>query len=774
MTSTPTPPTGSPGAEGASTPLITTDLVSLDAPLGPDATTPPTKDAVLEELARLQQAAGRTDDTAQLLADIHAREAKAATGLPGGIAIPHCRTSAVSEPSLGFARLAVPADFGAEDTGTDLVFMILAPEGGGNTHMKVLSTLARSLVRKDFVQSLRDAGSAEEAVALITEVLEKKKARRTGAGAGGQGDSGGSTAPSAGTPVGGGAASSPSTGAPGGDGDRDSTTATSGSGSGTGDAAATTAPAVVHVVGVTACPTGIAHTYMAADSLTQAADARDDVDIVIEPQGSSGGTTLTQDQIDAADAVIFATDVGVRDRGRFAGKPVVEVPVKRGISDPDGLLDTAKTAATSDNPRRVEGGDGAGGGAGAGAGAGDGDGAPGWGRRIQQAVMTGVSYMIPFVAAGGLLTAIAFVVGGYDVANVWEQVVKDSSLWNLPGHVGYTGPDGATLTDRDGLLLYLGAVMFGGGHLAMGFLVPALSGYIAYALAGRPGIAPGFVGGAISVGIGAGFLGGLVTGIVAGLVALAIGSFRAPRWLAGMMPVVVIPLLATFVTAAAMYLVLGRPLEAAMTGLQNWLTTMSGSSTVLLGIILGLMMCFDLGGPVNKAAYLFATAGLSTGDESSMKIMAAVMAAGMVPPLALALATTVRSRLFTPAERENGKSSWLLGASFISEGAIPFAASDPLRVIPSMMVGGAVTGALSMALGAASPAPHGGIWVALIIHHGWGFVLAVLAGTVVSAVCVILVKEFTGRRAAAEEAEQAAEQAADAAGGNGVAVPAGA
>ncbi|RRQ08661.1 PTS lactose transporter subunit IIC, partial [Corynebacterium bovis] len=246
MTSTPTPPTGSPGAEGASTPLITTDLVSLDAPLGPDATTPPTKDAVLEELARLQQAAGRTDDTAQLLADIHAREAKAATGLPGGIAIPHCRTSAVSEPSLGFARLAVPADFGAEDTGTDLVFMILAPEGGGNTHMKVLSTLARSLVRKDFVQSLRDAGSAEEAVALITEVLEKKKARRTGAGAGGQGDSGGSTAPSAGTPVGGGAASSPSTGAPGGDGDRDSTTATSGSGSGTGDAAATTAPAVVH------------------------------------------------------------------------------------------------------------------------------------------------------------------------------------------------------------------------------------------------------------------------------------------------------------------------------------------------------------------------------------------------------------------------------------------------------------------------------------------------------------------------------------------------
>lgn len=790
MTSTPTPPTGSPGAEGASTPLITTDLVSLDAPLGPDATTPPTKDAVLEELARLQQAAGRTDDTAQLLADIHAREAKAATGLPGGIAIPHCRTSAVSEPSLGFARLAVPADFGAEDTGTDLVFMILAPEGGGNTHMKVLSTLARSLVRKDFVQSLRDAGSAEEAVALITEVLEKKKARRAGAGAGGQGDSGGSTAPSAGTPVGGGAASSPSTGAPGGDGDRDGTTATSGSGtttggtgdagdaattgSGTGDAAATTAPAVVHVVGVTACPTGIAHTYMAADSLTQAADARDEVDIVIEPQGSSGGTTLTQDQIDAADAVIFATDVGVRDRGRFAGKPVVEVPVKRGISDPDGLLDAAKTAATSDNPRRVEGGDGAGGGAGAGAGAGDGDGAPGWGRRIQQAVMTGVSYMIPFVAAGGLLTAIAFVVGGYDVANVWEQVVKDSSLWNLPGHVGYTGPDGATLTDRDGLLLYLGAVMFGGGHLAMSFLVPALSGYIAYALAGRPGIAPGFVGGAISVGIGAGFLGGLVTGIVAGLVALAIGSFRAPRWLAGMMPVVVIPLLATFVTAAAMYLVLGRPLEAAMTGLQNWLTTMSGSSAVLLGIILGLMMCFDLGGPVNKAAYLFATAGLSTGDESSMKIMAAVMAAGMVPPLALALATTVRSRLFTPAERENGKSSWLLGASFISEGAIPFAASDPLRVIPSMMVGGAVTGALSMALGAASPAPHGGIWVALIIHHGWGFVLAVLAGTVVSAVCVILVKEFTGRRAAAEEAEQAAEQAADAAGGNGVAVPAGA
>ncbi|MEJ6549509.1 fructose-specific PTS transporter subunit EIIC [Corynebacterium sp. USCH3] len=699
------PPTTPGGPEGTpeDRPVIIPELVSLDADI------PAEKEAVLTELAELQVKAGRASETTRLLADIHAREEKAATGLPGGIAIPHCRTTAVEEPSLGFARLKTPTDFGSDETddqgkplGTDLVFMILAPEGAGSAHMKVLSTLARALVKKDFVASLRAAQSEEEIVSLVTEVLNRKKTKKP------------ATAAPAETPTAGGHVT-----------------------------AAPSEPAarVVKLVGVTSCPTGIAHTYMAADALTQAADAREDVELVIETQGSSGGDKLTRAQIDEADAVIFAHGVGIRDIERFAGKPVVDVPVKKGISEPDELIDRAIDASTAENPRRVSA-------TGGGSGGDDEDDADvSWGRRIQQSIMTGVSYMVPFVAAGGLLMALGFVIGGYNVANVWDVVVQDYSLWNLPAHLPYT-LDGSEIefTDRSGMLLYLGAVFFGGGTTAMSFLVAALSGYTAYALAGRPGIVPGFVGGAVSVLVGAGFIGGLVTGIIAGLVAMWIQSWKVPRWLGSMMPVVIIPLLATLVTAASMFLVLGRPLAALMEALQNWLGDMSGSSAVILGLIIGLMMCFDLGGPVNKSAYLFATAGLSTGDTAAFQVMAAVIAAGMVPPLALALATTVRPKMWTTDERENGKSSWLLGASFISEGAIPFAAADPLRVIPSMMVGGAVTGALSMAFEVGSRAPHGGIWVMPLMENWWGFIIAVVAGMVISAVTVIVVKQVTTKK----------------------------
>ena len=686
----------------ATRPVITADLVSLDADL------PAEKEAVLTALADLQVSAGRAEDTSQLLADIHAREQQAATALPGGIAIPHCRTTAVTEPSLGFARLKTPTDFGADDGAeTDLVFMILAPEGGGSAHMKVLSTLARALVKKDFVTALRSAQSEDEIVTLVTEVLEKKKKKAAATAA--------ATAEPAAEP----------------------------------EAAAPTAPAAarpVKLVGITSCPTGIAHTYMAADALTGAADARDDVEIIIETQGSSGGDKLTQAQIDEADAVIFAHGVGVRDIARFAGKPVVDVPVKKGISEPDALIDRAIAASKSDNPPRVS-ATGDGGSGDGGSGSGDDSENAGWGRRIQQAVMTGVSYMVPFVAAGGLLMALGFLVGGYNVANVWDTVVIDYSLWNTPDALPYDIGAGEEFTDRSGMLLYLGAVLFGGGNTAMGFLVAALSGYTAYALADRPGIVPGFVGGAISVLVGAGFIGGLITGIIAGLVAMWIQTWKVPRWLGSMMPVVIIPLLATLVTAASMFLVLGRPLAALMDGLQNWLADMSGSSAIVLGMIIGLMMCFDLGGPVNKSAYLFATAGLSTSDPAAFQVMAAVMAAGMVPPLALALATAVRPKMWSKEERGNGKSCWLLGASFISEGAIPFAAADPLRIIPSMMLGGAVTGAVSMALEVGSRAPHGGVWVAPLMENNtwWGFLVAVIAGMVVSAITVIIVKQVTGK-----------------------------
>lgn len=662
--------------------VISPDLVHLDADLGGTTT------EVITALAGVVHAAGRASSP-QLLADAAlAREAQNPTGVPGRVAIPHCRSAAVEVPTLAFARLSRPVDFGGPDGDAELVFLIAAPEGGGKAHLKILSKLARALVRGDFLERLRAATTEDEIVTAVEEVVGDIP----------------QTAPPAEKP--------------------------------------TDKPVEkprTRLVAVTACPTGIAHTYMAADALAQTAAAREDVELHVETQGSSSTEALAPDLIRDADAVIFATDVGVRDRERFAGKPVIESSVKRAINEPSVMLDEAVAASRNPEARRVSGTASA---------STEKQTELSWPRRIQQAVMTGVSYMIPFVAAGGLLLALGFLVGGYDMANGWQAIALQHSLTNLPGNEVLV--DGAAVAfDRSGLALYLGAVLFATGQMAMGFIVAALSGYTAYALAGRPGIAPGFVGGAISVLIGAGFIGGLVTGILAGLVAWWIASWKVPRILSSLMPVVIIPLLTSLIVGLTMFLLLGRPLEGIMTGLTDWLSSMSGSSAVVLGIILGLMMCFDLGGPVNKAAYLFATAGLSTGDEASMQIMAAVMAAGMVPPIALSVATILRRSLFTPAEQENGKSAWLLGLSFISEGAIPFAAADPFRVIPSMMVGGAVTGATAMALGVGSRAPHGGVFVLFAIDPWWGFLLAILAGTVVSAATVIALKQFWPTKAVA-------------------------
>jgi PTS system fructose-specific IIC component len=274
--------------------------------------------------------------------------------------------------------------------------------------------------------------------------------------------------------------------------------------------------------------------------------------------------------------------------------------------------------------------------------------------------------------------------------------------------------------------------------------VPALAGYIAYAIADRPGIVPGFVVGAVSLTVGAGFLGGVVGGIIAGFAARWIAGWALPAFARGLQPVVIIPLLATLISSGLMLVVLGRPLARALTGLGNFLTGLSGSSIVVLGLILGLMMCFDLGGPVNKAAYVFATTGIGVADPSqaNLQIMAMVMGAGMVPPLAMAMSTAVRARLYTPAERDQGKAAWLLGAAFISEGAIPFAAADPLRVIPSMMLGGATTGALIGAFGTELRAPHGGVFVGFAMNSFWLFAIAVLIGAVVGALAVTVAKSI--------------------------------
>ncbi len=668
----------------ASQPIINTDLVLLDVDAGGD------KQTVIGRLVRRLADAGRTHDTDGLIAAAMAREEQSATGLPGGIAIPHCRSPYVDTASIGFARLNPAVDFGAPDGPADLAFLIAAPEAGGAEHMKLLSSLARALVRKDFVESLRNATTPSEVVELVDGVVNATAEKPKPA-----------TEPAKDTPK--------------------------------------------TLVAVTACPTGIAHTYMAADSLVAAAKNAG-ATLHVETQGSSGSTPLSPATIAEAGAVIFATDVGVKDKQRFAGKPVVASGVKRAINEPDKMVAEALAAAADPCAARVQGG------ASAPATAAAPAGGVGWGTRTRQILLTGVSYMIPFVAAGGLLIALGFLFAGYDIANKPEGATQ--SLGNI-----IATTNSLTNLPSGGFMQYLGAVLFSIGGLAFGFLVPALAGYISFAIADRPGIAPGFVAGAVAVFVGGGFIGGIVGGLIAGFTALWISQINVPRWLRGLMPVVIIPLCASLVVGVLIFMLLGRPLAAITSGLTNWLNGMTGSSVIILGIILGLMMCFDLGGPVNKAAYAFAVAGLNVDNEASLRIMAAVMAAGMVPPLAMALASTLlRPRLFTEPERENGWSAWLLGASFISEGAIPFAAADPLRVIPSMMFGGAITGALIMAFGVTQKAPHGGIFVFFAINPIAWFVVALAAGTVVGALAVIAAKQFINPKA--EEEANAAFAAA--------------
>ncbi|MCU6481488.1 fructose-specific PTS transporter subunit EIIC [Arthrobacter sp. A2-55] len=665
------------------TTLINTALVALDANLGTD--TP----SVIRRLAELVAGTGRSTDVESLYADALAREQKTATGVPGGIAIPHCRSSAVREATLAMARLSPAVDFGAKDGPADIVFFIAAPAGADNEHLKLLSKLARSLIRKDFTAALRAAATPEEIVALVDGALAE--------------------APKPGTAAAGPAAAAAPASAP-------------------------VAAAPKRLVAVTACPTGIAHTYMAADSLVEAAKEAG-IELQVETQGSGAVTPLDPAVIAAADAVIFAVDVDVRGKERFAGKPVINAPVKRGIDEPAKMIQEALAAATDPHAHRVPH-------FGAEEAAEHNAEAAGehLGTKVKKVLLTGVSYMIPFVAGGGLLIALGFLLGGYGLGlnGQADHILADNTLLNLP--------------DGGNLLLYLGAVAFKIGGLSMGFLVPALAGYIAFGIADRPGIAPGFTAGAVAVFMGAGFLGGLVGGLLAGLAAYWIGTWQVPRWLRGLMPVVIIPLLGSIIASGAMLLFLGGPIAALSNGLNHWLTGMSGASAVVLGIVLGLMMCFDLGGPVNKVAYAFAVAGLGTGsalNHAPWEIMATVMAAGMVPPLAMALATVIDKKRFSLAERENGKAAWLLGASFISEGAIPFAAADPLRVIPSTMLGGAVTGAITMGFHVTSQAPHGGIFVFFAIGNIGMFITAILVGTVVAALAVVALKRWAVRAPAA-------------------------
>jgi PTS system fructose-specific IIC component len=655
--------------------MITADLVDLD--LSAD-----TKEAAARALAERMVALGRVTDLDGFLADVAAREAQMPTGLDGGIGIPHCRSEHVTEPTLAFGRSADGIDFGAADGPADLIFLIAAPAGADDAHLTILSSLARQLMNTEFTDALRAVGDAAAAAALIRGDEPGEPAE---AGSEDPVASAGAASPAAATVT---------------DTPDDTAADTAGAGE-----------RPFRIVAVTSCPTGIAHTYMAAESLENAGREAG-VEVTVEPQGSAGFTRLDPAVIAAADGVIFAHDVPVREKERFAGKPTVDVGVKAGINRPAELITEVRDKAargevTSGSPggTPVER---------------TGDSGEGYGTKLRKWLMSGVSYMVPFVAAGGLLIALGFAIGGYKVDKA--PSVMDHFMW----------------LQADSWA----ALLFQIGGVAFGFLVPVLAGYIAYGMADRPGLVPGFVGGSIALTINAGFLGGLAAGLIAGGVVIAIQKVNIPAALRGIMPVVVIPLISSAIVGFLMFVVIGKPIAEAQKGMTDWLNGLSGSNAILLGALLGLMMCFDLGGPVNKVAYTFATAGIavSSPSDSAMKIMAAVMAAGMVPPLAMALATTVRGKLFTHTERENGKAAWVLGASFISEGAIPFAAADPLRVIPASMAGGAITGALSMSFGATLRAPHGGIFVVPLIGNPLLYLVAIAAGVCVTTALVVVLK----------------------------------
>jgi PTS system fructose-specific IIC component len=449
-------------------------------------------------------------------------------------------------------------------------------------------------------------------------------------------------------------------------------------------------------VAITSCPTGIAHTYMAAEALEMAAKEMG-VEIKVETQGSVGAENqLTEVDIREAKAVIIAADTKV-SKERFAGKTIIQVGVKEAIKDAKGLIERARDAKVENKNLLEE------------------------VSKVKEEkntekkgpykhLMTGVSYMIPFVAAGGILIAISFAFG---ILAFKEEGTLAAALMNI------------------------------GGGSAFALMIPILAGFIAFSIADRPGLVPGMVGGMLASSLNAGFLGGIVAGFLAGYtVEFLKKTIKLPKSLAGLMPVIILPVLSTLVVGLIMVFVIGKPVSAINVGLSSWLKNLSGTNSAILGIIIGLMMSADMGGPINKAAYAFGVGTLVAGQTSM--VMAAVMAAGMTPPLGIALASVIGKKKFTLEEREAGKAAWALGAAFITEGAIPFAAADPLRMIPSLMVGSATTGLLSMLFKAGLAVPHGGLFVLFIPHAVTNlgqYILSIVVGTIVTALMILLLKK---------------------------------
>ena len=615
-------------------------------------------------LTGLMEKGGNLSDKAQYEKDVLAREASGTTGLGDGIATPHAKSAGVKAP--GLAAMTVPAgmDFEAMDGNPSrLFFEIAAPDTAADVHLEVLSKLATMIMDPDFKEALVAAKSKEEFLSLI-DAKEDGKFEAAAEPAPAAAEAGAQAA----API-----------------------------------ESTAAPAAItkKILAVTACPTGIAHTFMAAESLEQHAKKRG-IPIKVETNGSGGAKNiLTAAEIADAACIIVAADKNV-EMARFDGKPVIQTKVANGINKADALLDEALSGTAPIYHH-------AGGAAAAEESAADDESIT---RQIYKHLMNGVSHMLPFVIGGGILIALAFLLDTFDPANPSNF---GSNLW------------------------YAKTFMDIGG-ISFGFMLPVLAGFIAMSIADRPGLAVGFVGGALASSSGAGFLGALIAGFVAGYVVNALKKVFAdlPHSLEGIKPVLLYPLLGVFLVGVIMIFVINPPVA----GINNWmietLKGMDTSSRIFIGILMGGMMAVDMGGPVNKAAYVVGTGMLVSGEYG---IMAAVMAGGMVPPIAIALATTFFKSRFTEQQRKSGVVNYIMGLSFITEGAIPFAAADPLRVIPSCVIGSATAGGLSMFFDCTLRAPHGGIFVVPTIGNPLLYLVAIFAGAVISALCLGIVKK---------------------------------
>ena len=666
----------------------------------------------MEELFKLMEQSGALDDPARYREDVRKREEQGTTGIGEGIAIPHAKSKAVRRPALCAMTVPSGVDFDALDGApARLLFLIAAPDNAADGHLEVLARLSVLLMNETVREELLRAAAPEE----FLGVLDREERRREPDAQGEPGNAEEETERSIASqkktaqeeiPGKSNAANPEKPATDGQSGRKNAPHRRSGEEEATQNRSGK--DGFYDVLAVTACPTGIAHTYMAAESLQKAAEALG-ISLKVETNGSGGAkNVLTDEEIRAARGVIVAADRDV-EMERFWGKPVLQTPVSEGIRNPEKLL---RRAAAGDAPVYGKGG---------------GREAPlkktgenadektGGGRMVYRNLMNGVSHMLPFVIGGGILIALAF-------------LFDDASL--DPANFGSNTPFAALLKQI--------------GDSAFGFMLPVLSGYIALSIADRPGLAPGFVGGFLAGAGGSGFLGALLAGFLAGYAVRLLKKLFGflPDALEGIKPVLLYPLLGTFAVGAILVLLVNPPVSALNRAVSSGLSAMGETSRALSGILLGAMMSIDMGGPVNKAAYVFATASLVDGAGSAVAspFMAAVMAGGMVPPLAIALCATFFPSRFPKKERQSALTNYIMGASFITEGAIPFAAADPLRVIPACAVGAAAAGGLSMAFGCTLRAPHGGLFVLSVVEHPWKYLGAVIAGALVGALLLAALK----------------------------------